>query len=241
MRLPNGYGSVFKLSGNRRNPWVARKTVGWTDNHEKRTSYPKYKAIGYYPTRKAAMEALVEYNKNPYDLGKASMTLAEVFDKFIAYCEEKALSEDTLKGHKSAYKLCKNLHSQPFASITFDQWQQAIRESGKNRPMLLKVKNMLSKLYEYAYVHGVKSMMMQDQILYMDVGLTERAGKTVPSDAKSEKIHRLFTWAEMAALCERKNEEPIKWILFLIYICMRSKEMLTVKKSDMSLEESHII
>ena len=78
MRLPNGYGSVFKLSGNRRNPWVARKTVGWTDNHEKRTSYPKYKAIGYYPTRKAAMEALVEYNKNPYDLGKASMTLEAV-------------------------------------------------------------------------------------------------------------------------------------------------------------------
>ena len=84
-------------------------------------------------------------------------------------------------------------------------------------------------------------MMMKDQILYMDVGLTERAGKTVPSDAKSEKIHRLFTWAEMAALWERKNEEPIKWILFLIYICMRSKEMLTVKKSDVSLEESHII
>ena len=28
-KLPNGYGSVYKLSGNRRKPWVAAKTFGW--------------------------------------------------------------------------------------------------------------------------------------------------------------------------------------------------------------------
>lgn len=26
MKLPNGYGSVTKMSGKRRNPWVVRKT-----------------------------------------------------------------------------------------------------------------------------------------------------------------------------------------------------------------------
>lgn len=30
MKLPNGYESVHKLSGNRRNPWRARKTIGWS-------------------------------------------------------------------------------------------------------------------------------------------------------------------------------------------------------------------
>ena len=29
MKLPNGFGSVYKLSGNRRNPYVAKKTKGW--------------------------------------------------------------------------------------------------------------------------------------------------------------------------------------------------------------------
>ena len=29
MKLPNGYGNVSKLSGNRRNPWRVRKTVGF--------------------------------------------------------------------------------------------------------------------------------------------------------------------------------------------------------------------
>ena len=32
MKNPNGYGSVFKLTGNRRKPWCARVTVGWTDD-----------------------------------------------------------------------------------------------------------------------------------------------------------------------------------------------------------------
>jgi len=31
MRLPNGYGSVAKLSGNRRNPYVVRKTTGFDE------------------------------------------------------------------------------------------------------------------------------------------------------------------------------------------------------------------
>lgn len=29
MRLPNGYGSVVKMSGKRRKPYMVRKTIGW--------------------------------------------------------------------------------------------------------------------------------------------------------------------------------------------------------------------
>lgn len=63
MRNPNGYGSVVKLSGNRRKPFVVRKTVGWNDK-----GYPVYQTIGYYPTREAGMIALAEYNKAPWDI-----------------------------------------------------------------------------------------------------------------------------------------------------------------------------
>ena len=31
MKNPNGYGSVTKLSGNRRKPFWVRKTVGWNE------------------------------------------------------------------------------------------------------------------------------------------------------------------------------------------------------------------
>lgn len=239
MRLPNGYGSVYKKRGNRRNPWVARKTVGWEDDHEKMTSYPKYKYIGYYPTRKAAMEALVAYNKSPYDLDNAGMTFSQVFDKFIRYCDEKGLSVDTIKGHTAAYNLFAPLHGERFASVTFEQWQQAMRESGKNKPMLLKAKNMISKLYEYAYIHGIHAVTTKEQISFLDVGLTEKNGRQVPSDMKKEKIHRAFTNAEVKRLWDSPDDSA-KWVLLLIYTGMRSKEFLNVKKSDVHMDERYI-
>lgn len=41
MKLPNGYGSVYKLSGNRRNPWVACVTIGYNKEtrNQERQSY----------------------------------------------------------------------------------------------------------------------------------------------------------------------------------------------------------
>lgn len=46
MKNPNGYGSVFKLGGNRRRPWCARVTIGWSDDGKQ-----QYKNIGYYEER----------------------------------------------------------------------------------------------------------------------------------------------------------------------------------------------
>lgn len=34
MRNANGFGSVYKLSGKRRKPWIARKTKGWAIDEE---------------------------------------------------------------------------------------------------------------------------------------------------------------------------------------------------------------
>ena len=78
MKNANGYGSVVKLSGNRRKPWACRKTVGFKCNEETRKSYPVYKYISYHSTRKEAVLALAEYNKSPYMLN--DYTFKEVYD-----------------------------------------------------------------------------------------------------------------------------------------------------------------
>ena len=65
MRLPNGYGSVKKLSGNRRNPWIVTKTDGWEINPDTGRTKQKKIIIGYYPSRQAGLQALAEYNANP--------------------------------------------------------------------------------------------------------------------------------------------------------------------------------
>lgn len=77
MKNPNGYGSVVKLSGNRRNPFCARKTVGWNEKGQ-----PIYKPVGYYKTRQEAMIALAEYNRNPYDIDLSKITMKELYERW---------------------------------------------------------------------------------------------------------------------------------------------------------------
>jgi len=65
MRNPNGYGSVVRLTGNRRNPYAVRKTVGWTEK-----KYPVYIHVGYTATREEGMILLAQYNNDPWDIDK---------------------------------------------------------------------------------------------------------------------------------------------------------------------------
>ena len=50
MKNPNGYGTVVKLSGNRRKPYAVRKTVGFNEK-----GHPIYLPIGYAETREEGM------------------------------------------------------------------------------------------------------------------------------------------------------------------------------------------
>lgn len=52
MKLPNGYGSVTKLSGNRRKPYLARVTLGWVINEETGKAVQNRVPIGTFKTKK---------------------------------------------------------------------------------------------------------------------------------------------------------------------------------------------
>ena len=69
MRNPNGYNSVYKLSGNRRKNYIARKTIGWNYNGKQ-----LYQTIGYYETRAIALQDLAKYNKNHYSIEVSTIT-----------------------------------------------------------------------------------------------------------------------------------------------------------------------
>ena len=66
-RLPNGFGSITEIKGrNLRNPFMARICVG--KNQYGRPVLKLLKPTAYFHTYNEAYTALVEYNKNPYDL-----------------------------------------------------------------------------------------------------------------------------------------------------------------------------
>lgn len=63
LKKTNGYGSVVKLSGRRRNPFEVRVNTRMDERY-----YPVYDVLGRFPTREEALIALAEYNKNPYSV-----------------------------------------------------------------------------------------------------------------------------------------------------------------------------
>ena len=116
MKLANGVGSVYKLSGNRRNPYIVRKTVGWDIDTETGKRKQLYITIGYAPTRAKGLEMLMEYNKNPYDIEASKITFAEVYEKWSA---EKfpTISNSNAKSYKASYGCCTILQNRIF--LTF--------------------------------------------------------------------------------------------------------------------------
>lgn len=81
-RLPNGFGYITEIKNkNLRNPFRAMVTVGKNENGRPIAKLLKPQA--YFKTYNEAYEALVEYNKNPYDLDD-DMSVAELYEKWSA-------------------------------------------------------------------------------------------------------------------------------------------------------------
>ena len=108
MKLPNGFGTVYKLSGNRRNPYVAKKTKGWENDPKTGKSKQLYTVVGYYPTRKEALTALAEFNANPYDVDAAKVTFEDVYERWSDEHFPK-ISDKNCTAYKAAFNTCIDL------------------------------------------------------------------------------------------------------------------------------------
>lgn len=227
MKFPNGYGSVYKLSGNRRKPWVARKTIGWKPIEGKKRGYPIYFIIGTYEKREQAIEALVNYNKNPYDIDKAKITFAEVYEKWSEKKFEK-ISDSNIKGYKASYQLCDSIKDMKFVDIKLEHLQKVVDESGKNYPTLRKLKVLLNQLYDYAVIHEIIPK-ERNLVQYVDISEAGNPNAIDRTPFKKKEIQALWKWKD--------SSEYIKVILMLIYSGVRIGEMLDLKKKNVNLKE----
>lgn len=228
MNLPNGFGSVYKLSGKRRNPYVARKTTGWTFDEEKQKSYPIYKFIGYYPTKQDALTALVEYNKEPYDLETNKITFGELYEKWSEVHYSK-VSESNVKGCKASFNVCSDLVDMPIRDIKLDHLQKVIDESGKNTPTLRKVKIMWGLMWDYAIIHEMLPADRRQMVRYVDIS---QAGNPNKVDRKP------FSKGEIQKLWDNVSRgENFQIPIILIYTGLRIGEFYNLKKEDVHLDE----
>ncbi len=227
MRLPNGYGNISKLSGNRRNPWRARVTVGWKVDSKTQKTKQQYATIGYFPTRQSALQALAAYNSSPYDLNADKITFTEVYERW----SEKKFNEiapSNVNGYKASYKLCAALYNMKFADIKLSHLQGVMDASSKAYPTKKKLKTLLNQLFEYAIMHEIISK-ERNLSEYINIGEEEQSTK-----------HYRFTYDEVDALWRwSENNEYVQVILMLIYSGVRPGELFNLKTRDVDLKEGY--
>lgn len=227
MKLPNGYGNISKMSGKRRNPWRVRKTAKWVFDPVTGKAKQLYITVGYYATKAEALQALSDFNKDPFDLKFSSKTIKEVYEE---WSERKftEISEQNIKGYRAAWKLCEPIQNMRFVDIRIDHLQKIVDESGKNTPTLKKFKVMLKGLFDYAVVHGI---ITQDRniVSYLDIS---HAGNP------NARSHTPFTTDQVNRLWEvHESNEYYSIILMLIYTGLRISELLDLEKKDVHLGE----
>ena len=218
MKLPNGYGSVYRLHGNRRKPWAVRVTVS--------TKPYKYRYLGYYPSQEDALTALALYHKDPYDLDSQTITFSEVYDRWSAEHYPK-VGPVSVRSYKAAYDVLVPLHNMRFTDIKLSHLQGTVDNCGKNYPVLINVKKVLSQMYQYAMRH---ELCQKDYSKYVDI--------TQYKDRNPNSIDRVpFTDAEISTLWERSADPYVQVVLMLLYSGVRVMELLDLRKEDVDLQK----
>lgn len=218
MKNPNGYGSVVKLSGNRRNPFCARKTVGWNDK-----GHPIYKPIGYFPNRPEAMMALAEYNRNPYDIDLSKITMEEMFEKWSARDFPK-MSKSSASSHKAAFKHAEPLHKIAYKRIKAFQMQEIIDECGCGYSTQGAIKNLFGQLDNYG--------------LELDI-ITKTNSSLIHAAPIPPSTKKPFTEEEIKLVWENKHEPYADSVLILLYTGFRISELLSLETNKVNLEDCY--
>lgn len=227
MRLPSGYGGVSKLPGNRRNPWRVRITTGWVIDQSTKKARQTYATVGYYPTRQAALQALADYNKNPYDLDANKATFAEVYNKW-SEGKFKKISRSNVNGYRASFAAVPDLHDMKFTDIKLSHLQAAMDASGKNPPTKKKLKILFSQMFDYAVQNEIISK-ERNLVEYVDIGDT----------GEQSTMHTRFTREEVDTMWRWSMNEYVGVLLMLIYSGVRPGELFNLKSENVNLNEGY--
>lgn len=230
MRLPNGVGSVHLIgdSKSRRNPWRARVPSHVEIDAKNGTAKQKYITVGYYPTEIEAIDALMNYRKNPYTLEASVCTFEDVVEMWKAK-KYPDLSKASQAAYNSAYKNSEPLHKIKMRDIRTSHLEgvMATIEGGYNVQARLKV--YWGQIFKYAMEHDIIQKNYSEFVKTRD----KDAG-TKRTDIPAEDRAKIWD----AALA---GDEGAQIALIYIYTGFRASELLEVKKENVDLNARIII
>lgn len=244
-RRPNNSGTVVKLSGNRRCPYMAKITTGY----DILTGMQKQEAIGYFETRQEALDALSIYSlSNSKTLPQETLktlgsnmyhavmdykdrqlpTFADIFHKVFEK-DMAHLSPQRQAAYKAAFNRLSALHNRKINTISLFDLQARFDVSKKDvkQKTLYDMKALCSKVFEYAVIH---------QYIPRDNDYTSYINtKQKDMNTKSDK-HKSFSMDEIKAL-KRDSSIEAKVVLTYILTGCRPIELFGISKKQIHIDE----
>ena len=236
-RLPNGFGQISEIKNrNLRNPFRAMVTVGKDENG--RPVCKPLKPESYFPTYNDAYAALVEYNRNPYDLD-SGMTVKELFEEW----SPKYIN--TLKGATAggtvltAWRFCSTVYDMRVKDLRARHIKGCLYE-GK---AFVKGIEMTAKPYMQNRIKSMFNLMLDYAVEYeltdKNYARTFELDDSITKEAQQpEKQHFPFTDKEMEVLWDKYEFIPeIGIILIQCYSGWRPRELISIRLEDVDLEK----
>ena len=223
MRLPNGFGRITKItSKNLRKPYRAMVTVGHDEkgNPIGRLLQPQ----AYFETYNEAYAALVEYNRNPYDLDR-NITMRELWDEWSEKYKA-TVSEAGYKGTMYAWRRCGELYDIKVRELRVRHIKGVLDGGGVAPSTKTRIKTLLNKMLDHAVEYEVV-----DKNVARTFILPEEVSKT-----KTRPAHIAFTEKELQTLWLNKEVPYVNIILFQCYMGWRPQELGLIRLDNVDLK-----
>lgn len=241
MRLPNGFGTITEMKGrNLRNPFRAMVCVG-------KTPYGKpihkiLKPTGYFKTYNEAYQALMEYNRNPYDLD-LSITVQELYDKWTdIYFKD--ISDPAIRTITSAWAYCssvytmraKDIRARHIKGCMEDGFRVETRGKKKGEKIFAtagtksRIKSLFNLMLDYALEYEIVD---KNYARTFDI-----SNDIIKEKEAATRSHIIFTEDELKKLWV--NVDKVKfadWVLIQCYMGWRPQELATLRLEEINLDE----
>lgn len=249
MKRANNTGCVTKLSGNRRNPWYAKISIGYNEKGYAITKIlSDEKGQKYFKERTIPDLLLATWNKEKgnVDIDKTDYTFSQVYEEYKnKYFPTKEEIEFEKRNHikakgklgksvasnlQSAYNKCTVLHNRLQKSLRKDDYMDIILNTVGCGTVIYSLSNLFKKLDNYALeqdiiLKGYAALIDITEDLYLP---TQNEG--VP-----------YSYQEINTLWNYTGDIIADITLTTIYEGTRIEEILFTKIEDVHINEGYFI
>lgn len=233
MKLPNGFGRITKIKGRLRKPYRAMVTIG--KDSTGRPIGRLLKPNAYFETYNEAYAALVEYNRDPFDLTN-DITVQQLYEKWSKEYFDKIVL-GTARSYKLAWRYSEPLRDMNIRDVrmrhvkTLYEEGTIVYRGEKRKPtdtIKLRIRSLWIAMFDYAVENE-----------YLDRNRLKDL-KNVSYSSK-ENFHTIYYFDELQKIWDNADMETAKILLVQCYSGLRPGELLNLKKKNIDVDNNTMI